>query len=61
MDAVLPVYVRVSPKFDMRTEKNTFFTIVVMDATYGFVHGLFVDYPTPRASLVFSYARSRTH
>ena len=50
MDPVSPVYVRAGPKFDMRTDRDAFYTILILDATYGFVHGLYVDFPTPKVS-----------
>lgn len=47
MEPTSAVYLR-TPKFDMRADRNVFYTIVIMDATYGYIHGLFVDFPTPR-------------
>ncbi|GAU96260.1 hypothetical protein RvY_07730 [Ramazzottius varieornatus] len=52
MDPASAVYLR-TPKFDMRADRNVFYTIVIMDATYGYIHGLFVDFPTPRAVIPY--------
>ncbi|XP_055342050.1 uncharacterized protein LOC129590718 isoform X2 [Paramacrobiotus metropolitanus] len=45
MASTEPVYLRIKPAFELRTDPNTYYTIIVVDATYGFVHGLFIDYP----------------
>ncbi|XP_055341465.1 uncharacterized protein C56G2.4-like [Paramacrobiotus metropolitanus] len=40
-----PIYVRNKPNFDMKKDSNTYYTILVVDVTYGFVHGFFMGYP----------------
>ncbi|OQV21434.1 putative Uncharacterized protein C56G2.4 [Hypsibius exemplaris] len=53
MEPTPVVYVRAAPKFSMRTEKDVYYTIVILDATYGYVHGLIVDYPAPKDIIPF--------